>query len=130
MYFSFVYKNIHFKYTVFGCICKINNYDILVGRCSPENGEKAPLKPIQKQELYDEYPTNHQVTADTPKTFLVCAYDDPKVPMDNSLRFASSLKQVGVDAEVHVFMKGNHGFAIRNAKGPIAEWTNLVLENI
>lgn len=91
----------------------------------PENGERTPLKPIEKQELYDEYPTNHQVTADTPKTFLVCAYDDPKVPMDNSLRFASSLKKAGVDAEVHVFMKGNHGFAIRNAKGPIAEWTNL-----
>lgn len=91
----------------------------------PENGEKKPLNPIQKQELYDEYPTNHQVTADTPKTFLVCAYDDNKVPMVNSLRFAESLKNAGVDAELHVFMKGKHGFAIRNAHGPIAEWTNL-----
>jgi acetyl esterase/lipase len=91
----------------------------------PENDKKAPLTPIQKQELYDEYPTDKQVTADTPKTFLVCAYDDPKVPMENSLRFANSLKKVGVDAELHVFMKGNHGFAIRNAKGPITEWTNL-----
>jgi acetyl esterase/lipase len=91
----------------------------------PENGEKTPLKPIQKQELYDEYPTDQQVTADTPKTFLVCAYDDQKVPMENSLRFTNSLKKAGVDAELHVFMKGKHGFAIRNAKGPIAEWTNL-----
>ena len=34
----------------------------------------------------------------------------------------------GVPAELHVFKRGSHGFAIRKANGPITSWTNLCRE--
>ena len=64
------------------------------------------------------------------------AHDDNKVDPENALRFYAALKLVGVNtaalpplpkvsAELHIFAAGSHGFAIRNAKGPIAMWTTL-----
>jgi acetyl esterase/lipase len=95
----------------------------------PQNGlEKTPLSPLAKQELYDEYPTDLQITKDTPKTFIVTADDDPKVPSENAVRFYMGLKKVGIPAELHIFMNGGHGFAIRNAKGAVAAWPELCRE--
>lgn len=92
----------------------------------PQNGpDKAPLSPMAKQELYDEYPTDLQITKDTPKTFIVTADDDPKVPSENAIRFYMGLKKAGIPAELHIFMHGGHGFAIRNANGAVAAWPEL-----
>lgn len=90
------------------------------------NPEQKPLEPAEKQALYDEYPTDHQVTKDTPPAFLVAAGNDDKVDARNSTRFYDALKAAGVPAELHIFQDGKHGFAIRNAAGyPVAIWPQL-----
>ncbi|RYY01943.1 MAG: alpha/beta hydrolase [Gammaproteobacteria bacterium] len=90
------------------------------------NPTQKPLEPAQKQALYDEYPTDQQVTSDTPPTFLVTADNDDKVDSRNSTRFYDALKAAGVPAELHIFQDGKHGFAIRNAAGyPVAIWPQL-----
>lgn len=91
----------------------------------PENGPKTPLKPIEKQEMYDEYPADLQVTGDTPKTFIVAGDNDVKVPAINSVRMYTALKKAGVPAELHIYVNAPHGFAIRNAKGTVKLWTDL-----
>jgi acetyl esterase/lipase len=92
------------------------------------NPRQVPMLPPQKQELYDEYPTDLQITADTPKTFIVAADDDKTVPTENSIRFYLGLKKAGIPAELHLFAVGKHGFAIRQATGPVALWTDLCRE--
>jgi len=66
------------------------------------------------------------VTSRTPPTFLIQAEDDPVDPVENSLVYYSALKKAGVPAELHVFAKGGHGFALRQVESPVTQWPRLV----
>lgn len=65
---------------------------------------------------------------DAPPTFLLHAADDAAVPVENSLRLYDALRAAKVEAELHVFEEGGHGFGLRFAKGkPVEAWPDLVL---
>lgn len=51
-----------------------------------------------------------QVTPQTPPTFLLHAGDDTLVAVANSIRFYEALRANQVNAELHIYAKGNHGF--------------------
>ncbi len=53
-----------------------------------------------------------QVTAQTPPCFVWHTAEDTVVPVENSLRFASSLVRSGVPTELHVFPRGKHGIGL------------------
>lgn len=90
------------------------------------NSQQKPVEPLEKQALYDEFPTDQQINNKTPISFLVTADNDDRVDARNSTRFYDALKAAGVKAELHIFQDGKHGFAIRNAKGyPVAIWPQL-----
>lgn len=90
------------------------------------NPQQKPVEPIEKQALYDEFPTDQHINSKTPISFLVTADNDDRVDARNSTRFYDALKAAGVKAELHIFQDGKHGFAIRNAKGyPVAIWPQL-----
>lgn len=55
-----------------------------------------------------------QVTADTPATFLWHTWQDQVVPAENSMLFASALRENGVSLELHMFEEGPHGIATAN----------------
>jgi acetyl esterase/lipase len=57
-----------------------------------------------------QYSLVDNVTAATPPTFLIHAFDDDDVPISESIVFAEALAAVGQDVEVHLFAKGGHGF--------------------
>lgn len=65
-----------------------------------------------------------RVTKDTPPTYLTHAGDDALVDVNNSIVFYQALQQKGVDAEMHLFPKGNHGFT---QKLPVNEWMDPML---
>jgi acetyl esterase/lipase len=67
-----------------------------------------------------------QVTRLTPPTFLLHAQDDPVDPVENSLVYYAALRQAGVLAEMHVYVKGGHAFALRPTEAPITRWPALV----
>jgi acetyl esterase/lipase len=56
-----------------------------------------------------------QVNAQTPPTFLVHASDDKSVPVENSIRFYQALIKNKVNAEIHIYQNGGHGFGLHNA---------------
>lgn len=90
------------------------------------NPQQKPVEPLEKQALYDEFPTDQQINSKTPISFLVTADNDDRVDARNSTRFYDALKAAGVKAELHIFQDGKHGFAIRNAQGyPVAIWPQL-----
>ena len=66
------------------------------------------------------------VTARTPPTFLLQAWDDPVDEICNSTLYARALDAAGVPAEVHLFAKGGHAFALRNKEHAVVIWPSLV----
>ncbi len=62
-------------------------------------------------EVY-KYSGEYQVTADTPATFIVHATDDASVPVENSINYFLALKNAGVNAEMHLYEDGGHGFGM------------------
>jgi acetyl esterase/lipase len=74
------------------------------------------------------YSPHRYVDAATPATFLVHAWDDPAVPIENSLGYLAALRAAKVAAEAHIFEEGGHGFGIYLARGkPAAAWPDLFL---
>jgi len=67
-----------------------------------------------------------RVTSRTPPTFLLQAEDDPVDPVENSLVYYAALRKAGVPAELHVYVKGGHAFALRRTASPITGWPQLV----
>ena len=67
-----------------------------------------------------------RVTSRTPPTFLLQAEDDPVDPVENSLVYYSALRKAGVLAEMHLYVKGGHAFALRPTESPITRWPQLV----
>ncbi len=70
-------------------------------------------------------PTIH-VTKQTPPTFLLQAWDDPVDPICNSTMYARALDDAGVPAEVHLFAKGGHAFALRGDSHVVKTWPSLL----
>lgn len=76
----------------------------------------------------DAYSLERNVPPDAPPTFLCCASDDPVVPPANSLAMYRAALEAGVKAELHMFQKGGHGFALRLPESaPAARWPELML---
>ena len=61
------------------------------------------------------FSSDMQVTDQTPPTFLVHASDDKSVPVENSIRFYQALIKNKVNAELHIYQNGGHGFGLHNA---------------
>jgi hypothetical protein len=80
------------------------------------------------QQLIDMLSNEKQVTDQTPPTFLFHTGDDPVVPVENSLKFALSLRQKKVPYELHVYERGPHGVGLAPDNPLLKTWPAL-LEN-
>lgn len=88
-------------------------------------------------ELY-EHSLENLVSEKTPPVFLWHTADDPTVPVENSLLFASALSQSGVPFELHIYPHGTHGLSLATEETSggnkalenkrISEWINLASE--
>jgi acetyl esterase/lipase len=94
----------------------ILGYPVIYPRESVTKPNRSPLQ---------MYPGDQRVDSNTPPAFLFHAHDDVSVFTEHSIRFYLALKQANVEAELHIFRAGGHGFGIRRANGPIALWTRL-----
>lgn len=63
-------------------------------------------------ELVKELSNELQVTKDTPPCFLFHTYEDPVVPVENSLMFAEALRKAQVPFELHIYERGGHGLGL------------------
>jgi acetyl esterase/lipase len=65
------------------------------------------------RKIVDEISCIKQVTAKTPPCFIWHTANDPVVPVENSILFASALKKNGVPFELHIYRDGPHGLGFR-----------------
>jgi acetyl esterase/lipase len=63
-----------------------------------------------------------QVNQATPPLFLVHALDDRAVPVDNSLRLLSAMRDAGRPVEAHLLQEGGHAFGVGRPGTPSAQW--------
>lgn len=84
------------------------SFDNLLGERRAELGELMSLE--------------KQVTETTVPAFLWHTYDDPLVPVENSLMLAAALRAHGIPFEMHIYPHGAHGLSLANAQvyGPAA----------
>lgn len=80
-------------------------------------GENAP------DELKTFLSNEKQVRADTPPAFLWHTSDDPGVPLDNALAFASALRKFKIPCELHSYESGKHGLGLAKEIPDVADWT-------
>nr|WP_068891204.1 alpha/beta hydrolase [Pedobacter panaciterrae] len=73
----------------------------------------------------DQFSNELHVTKETPPAYLIHAGDDGLVDVNNSIVFYQALQKKNVDAELHLFPKGNHGFTQRL---PMGEWMDPMLK--
>jgi acetyl esterase/lipase len=88
-------------------------------------GSKISLLGMEpSKEKVELFSNELQVTKDTPPTYLTHCGDDSIVDVNNSIVFYQALQRNKVDAELHLFPKGNHGFT---QKLPVSEWMEPML---
>ncbi len=73
-------------------------------------------------DLVKLYSNELQVTKKTPPTFMIHAKDDSTVPIANSRNLLKALRENGVEAELHEYEKGGHGFGMRKKGIPLDNW--------
>jgi acetyl esterase/lipase len=61
----------------------------------------------------------------TPPTFLVHAFDDEAVPVENSLRFVNAMHAAKRPVEAHLLQEGGHAFGVGLPGTPSAQWPTL-----
>jgi acetyl esterase/lipase len=66
-------------------------------------------------------------TKQTPPTFIVIATDD-RNGSENAVYYYIALKNAGVNAELHIYSEGGHGFGMRPSKAPHATWTDRAFD--
>ena len=79
-------------------------------------------------ELITEWSAELRVTEKTPPCFLWHTFEDPGVPVENSMMFASALRRAGVHFELHVYEKGGHGLGLANGHPWAAECVRWLAE--
>ena len=75
--------------------------------------------------LIESLSNEKQITPQTPPTFLVASWEDTAVPVENSIQFYLGLRKAKVPAEMHIYLKGQHGFGLGKEGMEAASWPGL-----
>jgi len=94
--------------------------DFLVPVYAVVNGELRGRKAL----VYT--PTETRVNADTPPAFIVATHEDSIVPANQSGVFYEALRQAEVQAELHIFGHGDHGFGLCDGDPDYGEWPQML----
>jgi acetyl esterase/lipase len=86
--------------------------------------EELYYRPLTVEETHRETLLDW-VNKDTPPAFLVHAVDDDVSPYTESTLYADALRKHGVDAELHLFASGGHGFGLGSDEDGTSQWIDL-----
>ena len=68
------------------------------------------------------------INKESPPAFLVHASNDERAPVSQSIDLFSALHNAGVPAEMHIYEKGGHGFALLEDRGPVINWAQCCID--
>jgi acetyl esterase/lipase len=76
--------------------------------------------------VYAGYRTATPVPADAPPLFIAATNDDVLVAPISGARIYEEWHKAGKPAELHIFVKGQHGFGMKKQNLPSDAWINLL----
>lgn len=79
-----------------------------------QGSKKALIGENANDSLVNYFSNELNVTGKTPPTFIMHATDDKAVPVENSLKYYEALRRSNVNASLHIFQSGGHGFTMKN----------------
>ncbi|KPQ14035.1 MAG: xylanase [Algoriphagus marincola HL-49] len=79
-------------------------------------------------DLVTRFSNELNVDENTPPTCLIHAQDDQAVPLENSTLYYQALHAAGLEASLHIYPKGGHGFAFGMGRGAVANWREVLLD--
>lgn len=83
-------------------------------------GKDAPAELVQARS-----PQRH-VSSQSPPSFVVHAFDDGLVPIENSMRWIAAARAAKVPVEAHLLAEGGHGFGFHLPRdNPGSRWPDL-----
>ena len=104
-------------------ITHIGSGDALVGDSLKDGGDILMRKKLSANLTADEK---------TPEAFIWHTFSDELVDVQNTLQYATKLRQVGVCAEVHIYPYGRHGLGLADEEGRIephvAAWGEALIK--
>ena len=74
-----------------------------------------------------EFSPENRVTADTPPALLLLSDDDKVVPPISSTRYYNALKKFNIDAAMHIYPDGWHGWGMSTRFPYREQWQSAVL---
>lgn len=83
------------------------------------------LGPTPSKKEIDFYSNELQVTDKTPPTYLTHTGDDGLVPVQNSIMMYEALQRHHINAELHLYPTGNHGFILSQ---PVPVWLDPMMD--
>lgn len=95
--------------------CHRGSFDNLLGAARSRTDSEA-------------YSLQRRVTPATPPTLLLLSDDDRTVPPVNATEYYRSLKEHGIDASMHIYPEGGHGWGIRSDFRYREAWQQAVLD--
>jgi endo-1,4-beta-xylanase len=103
---------------------------------SYDSGKPDAVDPIERQSsrpdfmvlIYPGLPSDVKVDKNTPQAFLACAYDDRPTMSDGLANLYIALHKAGVNAELHIYNSGGHGFGVRPRPLAVSGWTSRLIE--
>lgn len=84
---------------------------------------KALLNGDESEEALNRYWPTKQVKENTPPAFLLCSADDRTVPCQNSIEYFQALRAKGIQATLHIYPSGGHGWGYEEWMPYKREWT-------
>ncbi len=78
-----------------------------------------------KPELVDLFSNELHINEKTPPAFLFHATDDKSVPVANSIEYYKTLAKHKINAQMHLFSHGGHGFAMAQKDPTLSIWMEL-----
>ena len=97
------------------------------GRCHRGSFDNL-LGPGRTPEQTRRYSLENRVDDLTPPALLLLSDDDRSVPPVSSTRYYDALKARGIEASMHIYPVGGHGWGIRDDFRHKAEWQAAVLD--
>lgn len=76
------------------------------------------------KKLIEQYSNEKQVTPQTPPAFILASTDDGLVPVRNSIEYYNALLANGVEATMHLYPEGGHGWCWRDGFRYKAQYCN------
>lgn len=99
---------------------------ISMGKMAHGGSRKNFLGADTSAAMIEKYSSEMQVSSFTPPAFIVHAFNDSTVKVQNSLLFYNALVEKKINASLHVFPQGGHGIRLDENPGSTDLWTTLL----